>query len=485
MPVQMGIAAAFAGPIAPNAHQVAEAEQPAERTAEEEPQDAAQPAAATAARRDIAIEKKRKAAENLVVTWKRRHGYLHEYYDTRTRSKRHCCKACKYFKASRNDALSLGTFDAMHLAAKNKGSYFSRHENDEHRRLWAMYQRDLGADSPMPGEKDADGRPVFGPAVAAPAPAHAPMDRIVTTQTERLEMLFRTAYSIIVKLGAARHMRLEISTQVANKANIVPGYYDNHHGFSEILKSIAAEIRCKQDARMEHPEAGLFSLLGDGSEEGRGDESDEAMVVRYYRHDRREYTNEFFALVNVDRADSRDKLSHDSQAIKQAYIHGLEARMGQRWKKWLVALGMDGASVNMGERKGVIALFQAILAWVKARHCGAHNLQLAVLDDHGEQQLLKDFEELLKATHARARLNSIDRTIDRLTDRSIDLLDQPTDRSTDRPIDRSIGRPTDRSIDLDRPTDRSTDRHRSTATTRPPDFITDPAPTPTSPGVIF
>lgn len=82
---------------------------------------------------------------------------------------------------------------------------------------------------------------------------------------------------------------------------------------------------------------------------------------------------EFFALVAVDRSDSRDGLSHDSQAVLAAWERALDDRLGGkgRWKTMLSSGGLDGASLNMGSINGVAALIRREgLSWFLAKHCG-------------------------------------------------------------------------------------------------------------------
>ena len=50
------------------------------------------------------------------------------------------------------------------------------------------------------------------------------------------------------------------------------------------------------------------------------------------------------------------------------------------FKKKLVALGSDGASVMLGKNNGVIALLKAIQSATLPVHCSAHRLELAYKD---------------------------------------------------------------------------------------------------------
>lgn len=71
------------------------------------------------------------------------------------------------------------------------------------------------------------------------------------------------------------------------------------------------------------------------------------------------------------------------------------------WKKMLTTAGLDGASVNMGERKGIKGRMVKLINWFLARHCGGHNLQLAVLDSVEGEEGLEDLESMLKALYSR------------------------------------------------------------------------------------
>ena len=67
----------------------------------------------------------------------------------------------------------------------------------------------------------------------------------------------------------------------------------------------------------------------------------------------------------------------------------------------MVLMGLDGASTNMGAHSGIAVRSQEPVPWVLARHCGAHNLELAVIEPTSNFTELQALEVGLKGLYAR------------------------------------------------------------------------------------
>ena len=62
----------------------------------------------------------------------------------------------------------------------------------------------------------------------------------------------------------------------------------------------------------------------------------------------------------------------------------------------LVAIGTDGASVNMGESGGVGAIIKKDIPHLIHNHCIAHKLELAVLDTCTKVTYIVKFQTTIK-----------------------------------------------------------------------------------------
>ena len=101
-------------------------------------------------------------------------------------------------------------------------------------------------------------------------------------------------------------------------------------------------------------------------------------------------------------------MKHDAKAITACYKSALDSRFDEHtpgsahlWLTMLVFMGLDGASTNMGEQNGIAARFTVFCSWIVARHCGAHNLELAVMHTSSNYPLLHSLEFGLKGLYAR------------------------------------------------------------------------------------
>ena len=184
------------------------------------------------------------------------------------------------------------------------------------------------------------------------------------------------------------------------------GRHQNADAGDTILESISDCLQKTQFLRIQQSK--LFSIIGDGSEEGRNDAEDEVQVVVFEEHG--EIKTEFFALDRVLTSESADGKSHDAMAVTASWVRCM-SEIGAAlatpdpglFKAMLVAGGADGASLNMGRVSGVVARMQSIVPHFLLRHCGGHNLELALHDASKDEELLQHFEGLLKRLYSTYR----------------------------------------------------------------------------------
>ena len=342
-----------------------------------------------------------------VAKWFKPHKNLPWLYELRRRPNYAACKSCFYYKAGINDALTKGEFKLVHDGRLRKDALGRHASQKSHQHSWRSFTDAFGAGAALPGDREPTGRPVIG---AVPPLATPRMNEIVvvTPVREIYRSIFRVAFNIVLTYGAANSFTTWLECSELNGTTL-----GNSHRskvtFNGIIESIANLLRTEQIDRL--IEAKFFSYLGDGSEQGRGQAEAEAQAVQYWKratNGRRELTCEYFDLSLVDRADSADGTKHDAPAITACYTKTLDSRFEQHtagsanvWRSMLVLMGLDGASVNMGAYTGIAALFKAILPWVLARHCGAHNLELAAVQSKSDSPELIYLEDGLKSLYSR------------------------------------------------------------------------------------
>ena len=97
--------------------------------------------------------------------------------------------------------------------------------------------------------------------------------------------------------------------------------------------------------------------------------------------------NKFWDLVELDHKDSEDGCTFDAKCITSAYgksfsrLAETTAYADHEWYSFLISIGLDGASVNMGKWGGVQALLKKLVPSLIAIHSVAHRLELSAGDD--------------------------------------------------------------------------------------------------------
>ena len=277
-----------------------------------------------------------------------------------------CCKCCHHFGAvaSRNDELSRAS------ESDTKGNYLSKHGSSEwHRMNTDRFIEDFcGGDAALlgevvlPNDRDSEGHPVIG---------KLPLASITKAKKPRLgEINFPKSHTLIRALFRSVIMLVKQELPFSDFEEIIrlqklngvdfgdTWLHQNAEGATEIVRCMANYFRNEQAKKLK--EVKFFSIIGDGSEQGKNDGSAEALCVLFEHPVTREIVVEFFALELVNQSDSANGLSHDAQAVTSAWIRALTNRLDtatekNSWMKMLTSAGLDGASLNMGRRNGIAA----------------------------------------------------------------------------------------------------------------------------------
>ena len=108
------------------------------------------------------------------------------------------------------------------------------------------------------------------------------------------------------------------------------------------------------------PSGVLCGLMGDGSND-RSMAEQEAVVLRFIGADAKPF-NAFYELAPLDLSTSQDGRSPDAACITECYSNSLDKLdahegflFGSSWRKALVGVSFDGASVMLGSQNGVAA----------------------------------------------------------------------------------------------------------------------------------
>ncbi|XP_052259994.1 zinc finger protein 862-like [Dreissena polymorpha] len=84
--------------------------------------------------------------------------------------------------------------------------------------------------------------------------------------------------------------------------------------------------------------------------------------------------NVFVSIVNIENA--------HAEGVLAGIVYGMESvdEKGWHWKEKLIAMGSDGASVNLGKRNSVTKHLKDQIPHLVAMHCVSHRLELGALD---------------------------------------------------------------------------------------------------------
>ena len=151
--------------------------------------------------------------------------------------------------------------------------------------------------------------------------------------------------------------------------------YLNRISCNTFLKYISADLARKLEQKLTN--ANFFSVLTDGSEDASITEK-EAVFVQYLDRkpsgrDTVKVTTAFLRLVELKFG--------TAPGIVNAIKNSFEAiNITDDFNKKLIGFAADGATVNRGQREGVIGILNAKLPWVIYVWCLAHRLELSMKD---------------------------------------------------------------------------------------------------------
>ena len=222
--------------------------------------------------------------------------------------------------------------------------------------------------------------------LAANAPEKTPMvqavARLTQQQNDKMLLLFRTAYCIIKQMFSLNLFAALLSLQKMNGVALGSAY-SNGKAASTFINSIASVELSNLINSLNEKE--FFSLLLDGSTDVSTMEQ-EIVYVRFMVDGRPK--NELLGMMSV------------KQANAEAILEGLNIFMNDLgiidWKRRLIALGTDGASVNVGIHGCLGALLKREIPHLLQVHCEAHKLELAVLDACKEIDYVNKFLDIVK-----------------------------------------------------------------------------------------
>ena len=168
----------------------------------------------------------------------------------------------------------------------------------------------------------------------------------------------------------------------AKNSNCFSGKYANDQACRRFVHFIHKEI--ENPIYQKIRDANVISVLFDGSTDSSVKEI-ELVYVRLLENGIP--NNVYFRLAHIDDASAEGVLRAIEGVFESAELFD--------WKEKLVAIGSDGASVNIGKKKGISALLTNQKNHVVTMHCVAHRLELAVLDVVKSDQNLKYVSEML------------------------------------------------------------------------------------------
>ena len=261
----------------------------------------------------VQLEKNRKTAAGWFPKWP-------WFYHLRRSPNYGVCKSCFTYKSQLDDRMTKGTFLIVHDGRIRGDAHGTHAKKPAHRANWAKFVAQYGANATLPGDREPTGRLVVGP-IAVPVPE--PLNITATSTRLIFHRIFRVAFTIVRTYGAASSLETWLDCNEKNGVEL--GEVRNSHRskvtFSSITSSIAGLLRLDQMKRL--IAAGYFALLGDGSEQGRGEAEAEALAVQYWRKKpggNRTIVSEYFDLALVDRAESEDLMKHDAKAITACLV---------------------------------------------------------------------------------------------------------------------------------------------------------------------
>ena len=201
--------------------------------------------------------------------------------------------------------------------------------------------------------------------------------KLTEEQQQEILKLFNTAYFVVKQEMSFLTFRYLIRLQIKNDLSFTSGSYQSDQACRRFISFIHKEL--EEQLLKKIKEAKVMSFLFDGSTDTSSKEI-ELIYVRILDHNGSP-TNLYFRLTSIEDATAEGVF----RAINRAFT---EAGLAN-WLDKVVAMGSDGASVNVGKKKGVGALLRNEKEHVIVLHCVAHRLELGILDVAKNHKMLK------------------------------------------------------------------------------------------------
>lgn len=181
-----------------------------------------------------------------------------------------------------------------------------------------------------------------------------------------MKKLFNTAYCVAKHDFPIRSFIHLCELQTVNGVDLGHTYHNNKAATEFIL--CISEVELRSIVEKVNGSA-CFAILIDGSTDVSITEQ-EIIYVRILEDNKPQ--NYFLGIVSVCDATANN--------IKKELIEFLNSIGIVNVEEKLIALGTDGASVNLGAKGGIVALFQKDTPHLVGIHCVAHKLELGILD---------------------------------------------------------------------------------------------------------
>ena len=203
---------------------------------------------------------------------------------------------------------------------------------------------------------------------------------------EYLEKLFEVSYYIAVKGRPYSDFEDLVKLEKLHGVNFSPSDAYEHRNACKTFIEFSSKCIFEKTVKDKLLRSNFVSVLCDGSTDNAVVEK-ECIYVLYVFPDTFTPVCSFFSL--------QDPLSQDApgiyNAIQKAFRdNGLEKLLPDS----MVFFASDGASVNAGDKNGLIVLFRDVCPWVVFVWCVSHRLELAI--KHGLKGLIDPIDTCLK-----------------------------------------------------------------------------------------
>ncbi|KAK6167962.1 hypothetical protein SNE40_021879 [Patella caerulea] len=203
------------------------------------------------------------------------------------------------------------------------------------------------------------------------------------SERERVAKLFELAYALASEEIA--FSKFETFANLEKRHGVTLGnIYINQIKCQQFTNIIGEDL--KQQLIFEIDQCEYFTVLMDGSTDVSAIEKE--VIYTLFINKKGERQTKFFRLKNATAVGIRDCLM---EALQEMRVTDLD--------KKLIGFMADGASVNLGTRRGVAALLKEEFDWLIVIHCLNHRLELAAKDSFNDTHFL-DIISMLNSLHS-------------------------------------------------------------------------------------